>query len=603
MIAAGAVGPVQHATQVQNAKIKALTGVVKRLQDRRSLEEVASQRTQGLPESSKECDSIERKHTETTYDSPVTHVDFEVSLAGSTHPNQPMPTSGKTFEDESGRELHRKQHFFWRQFAESQLIQERAKQSPITNGVLSDTMIPPVGGSPPKLLFSNSTWKSDNDHQRTRQETGHALPRTQSGSSGTHESILLQPSTFPLSDGSPKFGAPLSTVIPKDPLTNIITIQFKLGLDFGSIGPEGSAQRVAFRNELQHDLANACQLPPSSFVVKRLSPGSVIVLCEIYPDNGRLGPDPGSAAADLQEQAGHAESKLRKGSLTRFISEINIVSRSQVKCKSRQCFVQYFAPNSDVFDAQGTAVQSVGTLANALAHWPTTSDSANPLTALPSTVRSRSPFPDTSHKKVSAKFDPSKPQDKSGSIGLLLEQHRLTGHVFIKSLMPGGPAQRNARLRKGDRLLTVDGNAVNGLELSEVFDMIKGKPGTQVCTWLIYGNDGNMLDCMAFVCDITFILSKRDILRDHPWPFVQAKLQIQRKHAPSMVQTNSSLPNPGLPSLTSPVSGNLSSNDQSEDFQGSILQIDIKRENLVLQPSNIPLHILPPGDELQYEIL
>ena len=192
MIAAGAVGPVQHATQVQNAKIKALTGVVKRLQDRRSLEEVASQRTQGLPESSKECDSIERKHTETTYDSPVTHVDFEVSLAGSTHPNQPMPTSGKTFEDESGRELHRKQHFFWRQFAESQLIQERAKQSPITNGVLSDTMHPPVGGSPPKLLFSNSTWKSDNDHQRTRQEAGHALPRTQSGSSGTHESILLQ---------------------------------------------------------------------------------------------------------------------------------------------------------------------------------------------------------------------------------------------------------------------------------------------------------------------------------------------------------------------------------------------------------------------------
>jgi len=71
--------------------------------------------------------------------------------------------------------------------------------------------------------------------------------------------------------------------------------------------------------------------------------------------------------------------------------------------------------------------------------------------------------------------------DKSASIGLLLEQHNATRRMFIKSLMPGGPAQVDGRLKQGDRLLSVDGVAVQGLELSQVFDMIKGAPGTQAC--------------------------------------------------------------------------------------------------------------------------
>ena len=69
---------------------------------------------------------------------------------------------------------------------------------------------------------------------------------------------------------------------------------------------------------------------------------------------------------------------------------------------------------------------------------------------------------------------------KTGSIGLLLEQHNVTRRVFVKSLMPGGPAHRDGRLREGDRLISVDEYTVQGLDLSIVFDMIKGAPGTKV---------------------------------------------------------------------------------------------------------------------------
>jgi len=64
---------------------------------------------------------------------------------------------------------------------------------------------------------------------------------------------------------------------------------------------------------------------------------------------------------------------------------------------------------------------------------------------------------------------------------LLLEQHNVTRRIFVKSLMPGGPAYRDGRLRQGDRLISVDGAAVQGLELAVVFEMIKGLPGTKVC--------------------------------------------------------------------------------------------------------------------------
>jgi C-terminal processing protease CtpA/Prc len=70
--------------------------------------------------------------------------------------------------------------------------------------------------------------------------------------------------------------------------------------------------------------------------------------------------------------------------------------------------------------------------------------------------------------------------EQSASIGLLLEQHNVTREIFVKSLMPGGPAHRDGRLQEGDQLLSVDSFVVQGQKLSAVFEMIKGIPGTKV---------------------------------------------------------------------------------------------------------------------------
>ena len=70
--------------------------------------------------------------------------------------------------------------------------------------------------------------------------------------------------------------------------------------------------------------------------------------------------------------------------------------------------------------------------------------------------------------------------EQSASIGLLLEQNNVTSEIFVKSLMPGGPAHRDGRLQEGDQLLSVDSFVVQGQKLSAVFEMIKGIPGTKV---------------------------------------------------------------------------------------------------------------------------
>ena len=81
---------------------------------------------------------------------------------------------------------------------------------------------------------------------------------------------------------------------------------------------------------------------------------------------------------------------------------------------------------------------------------------------------------------MSRRPDNSMSNEQSASIGLLLEQHNVTREIFVKSLMPGGPAHRDGRLQEGDQLLSVDSFVVQGQKLSAVFEMIKGIPGTKV---------------------------------------------------------------------------------------------------------------------------
>jgi hypothetical protein len=73
-----------------------------------------------------------------------------------------------------------------------------------------------------------------------------------------------------------------------------------------------------------------------------------------------------------------------------------------------------------------------------------------------------------------------KHESMDGGIGLLLEDSG--GKVTVKRLVEGGSADADGRLKVGDELVLVDGKAVAGLGLKQIFDMIKGQPGSQVRT-------------------------------------------------------------------------------------------------------------------------
>jgi hypothetical protein len=83
-----------------------------------------------------------------------------------------------------------------------------------------------------------------------------------------------------------------------------VEMRLKLALDFDTaVGGEGSDSRSNFEKDLCQDLASATGLPSSSFALKKLSPGSVIVDLEIRPNIAENCPDPFAAAGDLAEQA------------------------------------------------------------------------------------------------------------------------------------------------------------------------------------------------------------------------------------------------------------------------------------------------------------
>ena len=96
-----------------------------------------------------------------------------------------------------------------------------------------------------------------------------------------------------------------------------------LGLDFSTIGTEGSEERESFKRNAAIELAAAASdLPSSSFHIRSVSRGSVILDVEITPELS--GPEPSLIAADLEIQAGNPSSKLRSGKITGTVKDIAI---------------------------------------------------------------------------------------------------------------------------------------------------------------------------------------------------------------------------------------------------------------------------------------
>jgi len=105
-----------------------------------------------------------------------------------------------------------------------------------------------------------------------------------------------------------------------------VDMSLKLGLDFSSAGPEFSAQRNAFVQELKRDLAYASGLDASHFNVTRLSPGSVIIDTEIHAGPQGRYQDMEMVAKDLERQVYDPRSPLRAGAITRHILGVTLPS-------------------------------------------------------------------------------------------------------------------------------------------------------------------------------------------------------------------------------------------------------------------------------------
>jgi hypothetical protein len=101
-----------------------------------------------------------------------------------------------------------------------------------------------------------------------------------------------------------------------------VEMTLKLALEFSAAGKAGSAQRVAFNNNLTRDLSNASGFAPHLFEVVRVSAGSIIVDTLIHPDPADRGLNPMLVATDLQKQAHQPNSPLLSGLLTRHCEGI-----------------------------------------------------------------------------------------------------------------------------------------------------------------------------------------------------------------------------------------------------------------------------------------
>eukprot|EP00282_Hemiselmis_andersenii_P001855 CAMPEP_0114153502 /NCGR_PEP_ID=MMETSP0043_2-20121206/24391_1 /TAXON_ID=464988 /ORGANISM="Hemiselmis andersenii, Strain CCMP644" /LENGTH=98 /DNA_ID=CAMNT_0001248545 /DNA_START=15 /DNA_END=308 /DNA_ORIENTATION=+ len=54
------------------------------------------------------------------------------------------------------------------------------------------------------------------------------------------------------------------------------------------------------------------------------------------------------------------------------------------------------------------------------------------------------------------------------------------GEVFITGMAPNGPAKASGQIRRGDQLISVDGQDVKGWDVNDIVKLIVGDPGSSV---------------------------------------------------------------------------------------------------------------------------
>ncbi|XP_065063880.1 tyrosine-protein phosphatase non-receptor type 13-like isoform X2 [Rhopilema esculentum] len=94
---------------------------------------------------------------------------------------------------------------------------------------------------------------------------------------------------------------------------------------------------------------------------------------------------------------------------------------------------------------------------------------------------------------------------KNNSFGITLAGGPEIGGVFIKSLQTGGAAADDARLQKGDRILAINGQIIDGMTRQQAYEILKGSLNKVIlylerCT---VGSDVPPLDTVLTVVELT----------------------------------------------------------------------------------------------------
>ena len=124
----------------------------------------------------------------------------------------------------------------------------------------------------------------------------------------------------------------------------VVSMRLTLALDYEMAGVEGSKKRRNFEDAVLNDLAKASGLRASSFRIKCLLAGSIVMHMDIVPDPSDDRVDALEVQTELERQAIDAASALRSGTMTHAIS--NIERSDDDDTEDGGGFIQH----SDLFD-------------------------------------------------------------------------------------------------------------------------------------------------------------------------------------------------------------------------------------------------------------
>jgi len=222
-----------------------------------------------------------------------------------------------------------------------------------------------------------------------------------------------------------------------------VDITLTLGLEFSVAGSEGSQERSNFERTLVRELTQASGIPPevqTRFVIKRLSPGSVVVDLSILADPLCREPTPATVAQVLEQQARTPTSMLRAGTLTRYAQAVHHRDTS-LHLHDAECLQTTISRKSTPHATRTAPAQQLQ-----LQPQP-----HNAAMSAPTTL----PLP-MSLEKIRARG--AGVESKVG-VGIVFDNRCIDG-LKVSSLALDSPAFRSASIRAGDYLMEIDGRNV-----------------------------------------------------------------------------------------------------------------------------------------------